>query len=376
VIGVATGCTAPTSSGTRRGACWRSSTATSPLERAGRGGRAGEADRLRGGQVGRPADRDPPRRAQGQVRLHVARAVPRRGRSTAAATSSRWGCCSTRSPPGPGPFSGDNDFEVMTAIVGGLGRGSLGALAGLSAGAGADRLRALSPRREDRFATAQELSRALGAFAASRGWCPSAAGLAALLAATFGDEASGATGADKSAGHEVSSTADTARRGRRRRRWIGRRRITRRRAAIRAAGGAGLGGAARGDGAADRAGRGGGAGVRGGGGGGGAVVAQGAGAAAVRGAAAAMVRSAAPVVPRCRGRTDHDYDEDYDDGHSARRGARGERKPKTAGGGAASAGGGEGEGVGPRLAGASAAVAAAVLRTHPRLALSGMTTTT
>jgi serine/threonine-protein kinase len=111
---------------------------------------------------------------------------------------------------GTRPFSGDNDFEVMTAIVGGSLEAPSARWPGYPLGLEPIVLRALSPRAEDRFATAQELSRALAEFAAKQGVAPSAAGLAALLAETFGDEASGAIAADKSQGHEVSSTADTS----------------------------------------------------------------------------------------------------------------------------------------------------------------------
>ena len=50
---------------------------------------------LRHRQVGLPADAHPGGDAEGQVRLHVARAVPRASRSTGAATSSRWARSST-----------------------------------------------------------------------------------------------------------------------------------------------------------------------------------------------------------------------------------------------------------------------------------------
>jgi serine/threonine protein kinase len=109
------------------------------------------------------------------------------------------------------PFSGDNDFETMTAIVRGSVEAPSARWPGYPPGLEPIVLRALSPRREDRFATAQELARVLGELAAGQGLAPSAAGLAALLSQTFGDEATGAVGADRSAGHEVSSTADTGR---------------------------------------------------------------------------------------------------------------------------------------------------------------------
>jgi tRNA A-37 threonylcarbamoyl transferase component Bud32 len=110
---------------------------------------------------------------------------------------------------GTRPFSGDNDFEVMTAIVDGRVEAPSARWPGYPPGLEPIVLRALSPRREDRHATAEELSKALTEFAAKQGVVPSAAGLAALLAATFGDEASGAIGADRSAGHELAATADT-----------------------------------------------------------------------------------------------------------------------------------------------------------------------
>jgi hypothetical protein len=98
----------------------------------------------------------------------------------------------------------------MTAIVAGAVEAPSARWPGYPLGLEPIVLRALSPRAGDRFATAQELSRALAELAANQGVAPSAAGLAALLAGTFGDEASGAIAADKSQGHEVSSTADTS----------------------------------------------------------------------------------------------------------------------------------------------------------------------
>jgi len=111
---------------------------------------------------------------------------------------------------GTRPFSGDNDFEVMTAIVRGAVEAPSARWPGYPLGLEPIVLRALSPRREDRFATTQELARALSDFAAGKGIVPSASGLAALLASTFGDEAGGAVGAEESGAHQVSSTADTS----------------------------------------------------------------------------------------------------------------------------------------------------------------------
>ena len=111
---------------------------------------------------------------------------------------------------GARPFSGENDFETMTAIVSGSVEAPSARWPGYPLRLEPIVLRALSPRRDDRFATAQELSRALADFAAAQGLVPSAGGLAALLEATFGDEAAGAVAADRSEPHEVSSTADTS----------------------------------------------------------------------------------------------------------------------------------------------------------------------
>src|SRR6185436_2550128 len=83
---------------------------------------------------------------------------------------------------GTRPFSGDNDFEVMTAIVRGAVEAPSARWPGYPLGLEPIVLRALSPRREDRFATTQELARALSDFAAGKGIVPSASGLAALLA--------------------------------------------------------------------------------------------------------------------------------------------------------------------------------------------------
>jgi serine/threonine-protein kinase len=92
---------------------------------------------------------------------------------------------------GSRPFGGDNDFETMTAIVKGELESPSARCPGYPSGLEPIVRKALAPRREDRYATAQELSRALAAFAAAEGHLASAAGLAALLASSFGDEAAG-----------------------------------------------------------------------------------------------------------------------------------------------------------------------------------------
>jgi serine/threonine protein kinase len=92
---------------------------------------------------------------------------------------------------GSRPFSGDNDFETMTAIVRGAVEPPSARLRGYPPALEPIVMKALAPRREDRHATAQELSRALTAVAAAEGVNPSAAGLAELLASSFGDEAAG-----------------------------------------------------------------------------------------------------------------------------------------------------------------------------------------
>jgi serine/threonine protein kinase len=94
---------------------------------------------------------------------------------------------------GSRPFEGSTDFEIMTALVKGEPEPPSARWPEYPAALESIVLRALAPRPEDRFATAQELSRALGAFVAGAGLAPSEAGLAALVGRLFGDQAAGNT---------------------------------------------------------------------------------------------------------------------------------------------------------------------------------------
>jgi len=111
---------------------------------------------------------------------------------------------------GSRPFAGDNDFETMTAIVNGTLEAPSLRCRGYAAALEPIVCKALAPRREDRYATAQELGRALAGLAAAEGVVPSAAGLAQLLASSFGDEAAGGVAEPDPDEGEAPSTTDPA----------------------------------------------------------------------------------------------------------------------------------------------------------------------
>ena len=137
------------------------------VERARLVRRRRQGVRLRHREVGVPAHAHAGRNAEGQVRVHVARAVPRQAASIARSDIFALGAILYEVTTGAPPFSGASELDILNQIA--TGRAAPPAwpeaMGAYPPALSEIVLRALAPEPDERFQTMQELQIALESFA-------------------------------------------------------------------------------------------------------------------------------------------------------------------------------------------------------------------